>query len=797
MRRLLTLVCIAALALVLDAPPRALSARTEPRLPGLVAPARLVTDRWGIPHLRAASTYDLYYLWGWVTGRDRLWQLVETRAAAQGRLHRWFGNDVLQADGGAQLFELRERAAAIWVRERRDPELRVALERYAAGINAYLAACREGREPWPPELLALDERPADWRPEDSVMMLLGLGVTLDLALPELGEARQLREHGAAWFTNRHRFEERLIFDTIPDSASVAAPGAPAPAGGPSSGAVLPAATERLAYAALEAFPLRADDGTDRASNAMVVGPRRSASGKPLFANDPHLSLGAPGPFHMLHLSVPGEFDAAGASVTGLPCIVSGRNTRCAWGVTALSADVIDVYADTLSADGRHVKGPHGWADVLTKPYDLTYKVLGVPLPAFGQVRRYTPHGPVIVWDPRHHLALAARWSALEDDRITMKLLVGVERSRSANEIAARYRSLVTPTINLLAADVDGVTLYQTTGLVPRRTGDPGPGVLPDDGRHEWTGFIPADSMPAWRPTAGGFAVNGNNRPAHARTPYAWPRFDWPYDRAARMSQRLAGDRVVTLADLMSVQNDVYSRASERQVPALISAIAPRAGTLSAVERAALDSLRAWDLYARRPRVGPTVARAWWNAYVRRSRLEGVPGLALALLTGEARDTLRSPAGAIETPAVAAAGALRMAVDTLSAKLGPDPARWTWARAHTAHFRNPLASHGRGARFEPPLVPADGDGSTVAVGSSFAPWDLTFAHGPAFRHVVDLADSMTSWVVIPPWNSEAAAHHGADLSRRWADHGYVPLRMNWPGIERVAAETIVFAPAPGR
>jgi len=83
-------------------------------LEDLAAPARLVVDRWGIPHIRAASLADLYFAWGFVTARDRLWQLEHTRRAASGDLWEWFGNRTLTADGGAQLFRLRERAARIW-----------------------------------------------------------------------------------------------------------------------------------------------------------------------------------------------------------------------------------------------------------------------------------------------------------------------------------------------------------------------------------------------------------------------------------------------------------------------------------------------------------------------------------------------------------------------------------------------------------------------------------------------------------------------------------------------------------
>jgi penicillin amidase len=521
---------------------------------------------------------------------------------------------------------------------------------------------------------------------------------------------------------------------------------------------------------------------------MVVGPARSASGRALLANDPHLELTTPGPFHVVQLTVPGVFEAAGAAVPGLPALVSGRNARCAWGVTALGADVIDVYADTLSADGKRVKGPHGWGPVVTRPFDLSFRLLGLSVPIPGQVRRYTPHGPVLVWDPKHRIALAARWSAMEDERITLAKLLGVERSTTAAEIAMRYRSLVTPGINLVAADVSGDALYQACGLVPHRPSDPGPGVLPDDGRHEWPGFIAADSMPAWHLPPNGYAVNGNNLPQQ-RTPDAWPRYDWAHDRAARMSQRLAGDPSVTLADLASVQNDTWSRASARQMPALLAALGDRAKSLDARGRAALDALHAWDGYARRPDVGPTIARAWWNAYVRRDGLDGVPGLALAQLTGEARDTLRAPSGAIESAADAAAGALTTALDTLQAKLGRDASRWTWANAHRARFSHPIARYLNQAGWEPPLTPADGDGSTVCVGGSNAPWSFTYTHAPAFRHVVDLADTATSWVVIPPWNSAEAGARGADLRSRWASHGYVPLTMDWARVEREGVETL--------
>ncbi|MFN8588833.1 MAG: penicillin acylase family protein [Candidatus Eisenbacteria bacterium] len=781
--------CLAALlvaaAFVTDAPRATRAASARHAIPGLDGPVEVLTDANGIPHVRATTLGDLYAAWGWTDARDRLGQMALQRASAQGRSHRWLGNSALAGDGGAQLFRLRERADAIWERDQRDPALKLALERYTAGVNARLDECRRGDAPWPTELSRLKAVPEAWRPQDSVLLLLAMGITLDLDLPELREDELIRQSDRATDTHRRRFEGRNVFDTIADSvlAAVATPAAREPRA--AHGVTLAPSTLALARAAAARWPAHATDGSDRASNEMVVAAGRSASGRPLLANDPHLALTTPGAFHVVHLSLPGTCEAVGAAVPGLPIIASGRNRDCAWGVTALSADVVDLYADTLSADGKRVKTPHGWAPVVEKPFDLRFQLLGIgiPIPPPFQVRRYAPHGPVIVYDKKQRTALTARWSAMEDERISLVRLVGLERSRSAAEIAARVRTLVTPCFNMVAADRAGGAVYQTAGLVPRRTFAFTRGALPGDGAHEWSGFVPSDSMPAWTLGPRDFAVNGNNRPGG--TGREWQRFDWVQDRAARMAERLAGDAHVTRNDLASVQNDVVSLSARRTTPVLERLVA--GATLSARAQAALEALRGWDRTMRRTSVAPTINRAWWNAYLRRSGFEGLPGLALAALTGEAAGELKSPKGAAETPEQAAAAALEMACDTLAAKLGPDVSRWTWGRAHRARFVHPLASLGKDdrARFEPPYTPEDGDGSTVSVGGTRAPWNFDVRHGPCWRHVVDLADSSTSFGVIPPFNSEA--RRDADLRGLWANHGYVRLDLDWARVRQAAVD----------
>jgi penicillin amidase len=809
-----SLVPCLATALLLTAPtprnaitPVAPPAGTTLSFASLERPVRVVTDRWGIPHIRAVNERDLYFAWGFVTARDRLWQMLATRQAVRGQTWRWSGNRSLLEDGVAQLFEFDALAHRTWERARRDPAIAVPAERFCAGVNAWLGLCRSGAAPWPPEVERLHWRPDDWTPADMAGALLAMGALLDLNLPQLAERDTIARHGRDWLARRRRFEGLWPYSTIPDSAARRWRGALAAPAGPGAGLEPPAVElpgALLAAARRAVGPERLDDARDldlRASNVFAVGAGRSASGRPLLANDPHLPLTAPGPFYLVHVTVPGIVDAAGATVPGLPAIVSGRNARCAWGNTALSAVVVDVYADSLSRDGRSVRWRGGWARMREAPYDLCFRVLGVPLPVRlgGQVRRYTPHGPVIALDRRHGVALSARWAGATDE-VDLAALLRIGRAASAADVCAAFRALVTPTLNVVAADRDGHVRYEAVGRVPRRGFRPPPGAIPGDGRWEWRGTIPAGEMPAWEVPPDGYVVNANNAPLDPRLLDWLTGFDLPQDRALRIAERLQGARTLTLDDLGSVQNDVVSRSARRTVPLLLACADSLPDSLDARMRAAVDTLRRWDFSTRRTRVAPTLWRGWYGAYLRRSRLERLPGLAWSALQGGAPEALADPAtGRPERPAVAAVAALRLGLAELEKLLGPDLGRWRYGLAHQARFRHDLGRDLGVPGWEPPPVPVDGDAGTPSVGGSRLPWNRWVTHGPAFRHLVDLAVPESSFVVLPPGNSgDPRSPHARDLAGLWARHGDVPLYLSWERAEAAKESALTLRPvAPQR
>src|SRR5205809_1695986 len=127
---------------------------------GLAQPAELIVDRWGIPHIYAASARDAFFLQGYNAARDRLWQIDLWRKRGLGRLSASFGPAYVAQDRAARLFVYRGDMAAEWAAYA--PGAREAVEAFATGVNAYVGEVNAGKRPLPLEFRLTASRPAPW-----------------------------------------------------------------------------------------------------------------------------------------------------------------------------------------------------------------------------------------------------------------------------------------------------------------------------------------------------------------------------------------------------------------------------------------------------------------------------------------------------------------------------------------------------------------------------------------------------------------------------------------------------------
>ncbi len=360
-------------------------------LPGLSAPVTIVLDRNGIPFIRAASDTDAAEALGYLHARDRLFEMDLMRRAASGTLSEILGPLTLGSDEEMRRLGLRQSAE-------RDlaslsPGAREMLQAYADGVNAYIA--ERGRFA-APEFLALG-RPAPWTVTDSLLWgkLLGLWLSgnfrLELDRLALSRKQPINKIMALWPAQGI---------ALPETASLAVPVSPALAD--AAGAVL---------GWIRSFPEPFTQPA-QASNEWAVAGRRSASGHPLLAGDPHLGFGFPSLWYLARIDTPST-TLAGATAPGVPFMIIGRNRHIAWTFTDTGAAVQDVFIEHPAKDGKSYQTPAG-----PEPFAVRIEIIKVLFHrSITLVIRQTRPGPVIGETGDHKNLLAVEMANVHDSSL--------------------------------------------------------------------------------------------------------------------------------------------------------------------------------------------------------------------------------------------------------------------------------------------------------------------------------------------------------------------------------------------
>jgi penicillin amidase len=778
-RRLLRLVGLAGIVLILAGAGTGafIIRRAFPQIAGrlvirgLLAPVEIIRDRWGIPHIYAQNTHDLFFAQGYVHAQDRLWQMDFNRRVPSGRLSELFGEATLTSDRFLRVIGMRRTAEA--EAAHLDPESTGVLAAYAGGVNAYLSA---NGSRLPPEFTLLRYRPEPWGPADS----LAFGKLLSWTLAGNWRDQLLRAQIIARFGAGAL---RTLLPAYPPDAPVIVPAE--------------AASKRVGTAAL----LRLLDVSPAAqgigSNNWVLSGARTASGHPMLANDPHLEAQMPSIWYEMHL-VGGPYDVAGATLPGIPGVIVGHNDRIAWGVTNAAPDVQDLYIERFDpADpGRYLfRGRWESASSVRE----VIGVRGRREPVMETVR-LTRHGPILNdvvggLDP----FLALRWDALRPGTVSTAVL-RLDRARTWDEFRGALRLWTGPAQNFVYADREGNIGYQLPGRIPVRAGGdalvPVPGWTGD---YEWVAEIPFDRLPHLFNPARGYIVTANNRIVPEGYPYLISQEFDPGYRARRIESRLASIRRATIADMERIQMDVASIPALETVRALDDlrlARQPAAGVLA--------ELRAWDgslradsrpaaMYeAFRLALMPLVFQNVLGADLYKRYMERPEAWQPALIR-LLRDR-SSPWWGSQGRQALVAQALEQADALLARRLGPDRSRWSWGRLHAMRFVHPLGRLPALAwLFNANAPPSGGDLFTINNGGfAFDTFAQTIV--ASYRQVIDLGDWDRSVAIHTTGQSGLVANrHYRDFVRLWATGGYHPLLFSRARVQQNADATLTLQP----
>jgi len=751
----------------------------ECRLAGIERDVWIRRDEAGVPHVFAENPPDLGFGVGVAMAQDRRWQMETLRRLAFGRLAEVAGDRPVN---GASLHLVGPSLLAVdqFYRSLRiqgvcrdefslvSDDGREVLEGFARGVNAWVEQCRP--TDLAPEFLLAGIDPEPWRPEDCLAIGRLIGWLLSLA-----------------------FVAKPVLAALAADPVLARLLPPQMAGGQCiGGACPPAGAGSLDLLARHALGLL---GPGTGSNSWVLGGSRTASGKPLLCNDPHLLLGLPALWYPVALTAP-DHRVIGVTMAGIPAILVGRNDHLAWGMTAVMADDGEFYRENLDTSGGRYRRDGEWRAVET--VEEIFRVRGRSEPV-RRTLRYVRHEGVLcpLLSAREgEPPTSFRWVGLEAWHGWDGLL-GMNRAASVREFEAGLQAFAVPAQNVVVADTAGDIGYFCAGKFPRRPwAEAMPPVL-DGSRpeHAWDGYLSWAEHPRAVDPADGYLVTANNRVATALPPSLASGFWEPPYRATRIASLLGQARDAKVRDMADMQADVCSLQAAGIVTRLVRPTRARLADTRA--RRAADLLLAWDyrmdadsaaaaLYhlfyqeLLKQCVRPVLERRAPGLFARYlSTLHlAVPAVDTAFLT---QDPLVFPEGA---PAAVEA-CLTAAWDAASARWGAEPSTWRWGDLHRLTFHHML---GRGTpravrllawalRLNRGPIPRPGDGMTVNLGAFLLTAPFEIAVGPSYRQIVDLgALAESRWIVAGGVSGDFRSRHYADQVALWSAGATLPMQF---------------------
>ena len=760
---------------------------------GLKAPGEIVVDHWGIAHIYAASERDAFFLQGYNAARDRLWQIDLWRKRGLGRLSASLGPAYVAQDRAARLFLYRGDMTAEWAAYA--PGAKDEVEAFVAGINAFVTEVRAGAKSLPLEFTITGSRPESWKAEDVVR--IRSHALVGNVLSEVARARVACAAGLPADTLRKRLEPAHVA-SIPAGLDPCTVGADV-----LNDYVL--ATQPVAFSLASTKVAAIDpaefarDAAFEGSNNWVVAPSRTATGRPLLANDPHRQLGAPSLRYLVQLTAPG-LSVIGAGEPALPGVSFGHNDTAAFGLTIFGIDQEDLYVYALNpANPDQYRYGAGW-EGMTVIHD-TIDVKGeVPRPV---EMRFTRHGPVLDYDPSHRRAFALRTVWNQPGASGYFQASWLTHAETWADFQAAHDHWGAPPLNLVYADTTGAIGWAASGLTPKRPNWDGLLPVPGDGRYEWAGFLKGDELPvSLNPAKGWFATaNEMNLPEDYPAEARKVSFEWgDRSRIDRIDEVLAANTHVSVADSMALQTDNHPAISHRltDLAAHLTSDDPKVADV-------LARLKAWNHDETVGSVPAAIYEVWAVKHLGSAAIGALAPKARAAIGTPTLDAILTALehpdasfGADPTTARDAilVSSLRAALAELATRLGPDTDSWSWGRLHHATWApavTTVAGADDKARMTVGPLSIPGGASTPKA-AAYSPDDFNVTHGASVRMVMDVGAWDNSVVINTPGQSgDPASPHYGDLFPLWSAGQYAPLLYSRAAVDKQAERVIALTP----
>ena len=776
-------------------------------IPGLEGDASIRIDRWGIPHLRAGSARDGFFVQGFNAGRDRLWQMDLWRKRGLGRLAASFGPGYLEQDIAARAFLYRGDIEAEF-RAYAD-DMRAICEAFTDGINAWIDLCAAEPHRLPEEFALTGSSPEKWAPED-VVRIRSHALTRN-AISEVlrcvilqgatTEADLLRKNIEPAITPVAQLDLSQVPLAVLDTFKLATAGVSF-----DEGRLQATRADAGKWRKVNALAEVIADAEWTGSNNWAVSGSRTATGRPVIAGDPHRQHSVPALRYLVHLSTP-EFDVIGTGEPVAPGICMGHNGTCAFTATIFGSDQEDIYVyETNPENPREYRFAGAWEAMTAITED--FEIRGHATEAHEML--FTRHGPVLLNQPAQARAFALKSVWWQPGTCAYLAGVSTMRAKGLDDYRAGIARFGAPALNHVYADTTGNIAWLPYGFTPIRPAWDGLTPVPGDGSHEWTGILPLDQMPCSVNPASGYVQSANEY----NTPADYPEADRPIgyewlekSRARHIRSVLGTTEGHRPEDSCALQTDPTSVPGQRLQRLVTAARLDRAPETTAAAAVLLD----WDSRLSIDSAAGLIQEWWLHKRIKPALFEIFvhdPALRALMYPGDVEgmlSALEDPSAVFGPDPVAGRdallkSALQATIADLSARFGADMQAWKWGDLHHAYFEHPLSRampDSWKAQADVGPAPKPGSASTV-MHAAYRESDFRVINGASVRFVLDVGDWDNSRAINAPGQSgDSRSPYYANLFDQWSRGEYVPFLYSDSAVEAAVTHRITLRPGAAK
>ena len=751
----------------------------------------IIRDSANIPHIFSSNINDVFFGLGYAHAQDRFWQLNILRRSAQGRLSEVFGQKTLQLDEFIRRLDIYN-LARLSLKHQSD-RTKSILNAYSNGINARVMEINTkalGRGA--PEMFLYPSEFSYWKPSDSI------AIFKLLALKMSGQIDAEVTYAKASLIME---DQQLLSALLPDSPGKIV--TKIPYMGKVSSKNFSYSNDKVEPKSLFRLPNLELAG---ASNVFGATKERSAAGGALIANDPHFELSAPSLFYLARLQLD-EDGAIGASVPGTPIILSGRNKKLAWGITASYLDDQDIFIEELNLSNPNLyRTENGWAEFKTDEQYIKVKNSS----DLKIKRKWTQNGPVLPQNtyslssitPKNHVA-SLSWTGLNETDTTITSAINLMLSQNVKKGLIALEDFYAPSLNYLLIDDETMSL-KTVGKMPRRSPlSNTQGRMPSLGwktENNWRGFWSYEVNPVIYSSPGDILGNTNNKLTDEKFPKHVSHFWGDTQRILRWQKLMQNREVHTRESFIEAQLDVVSPTARSLLPLIGSELwySQPMGELGSKERLRFDAvsmLASWNGEMSEHLPEPLIYSTWMK-FLQKKLIEDELGPISLRFTsinpifiekvfrdidGASKWCDIKHSNAAETCSEIASVSLDEALSWLQEKYGKNLSALRWGDAHEAFHRNETLG-------EIPILKylvnirqsTSGGDNTLMRGKSSGKGDEPFLniHSAVYRGVYDFADPDSSVFIISTGQSgHFLSRHYDDLGNLWRRGEYVPMSLD--------------------